>query len=269
MAISDVSPSTFRPPVAKPKPTISRSEIPTSPQKQTKAEKRSKRHRTEDKSEVPDDESIPEVTPKEKKTKKRKREAEVSVDEDNEQIDEEKSGKKSKKKSKRAKKTEPEPTTTLDVAPKKKRKNKTGFSDPSEDASLSEQSQKCLSYAFLQFHRPSKWKFNKARQNWLIRNIWSKEMVPEDHLPLLFGYLAKVQGGVRENLLQSCRTALEKPKIEAPSSDSTVPGEDAPTDPTPAPSAPPAPTPTEANHTKATRAQALIDLLASSDSVAP
>lgn len=34
-----------------------------------------------------------------------------------------------------------------------------------------------LEYAFLQMNRPSKWKFNKARQNWLIRNVWNPEAV--------------------------------------------------------------------------------------------
>jgi len=88
-------------------------------------------------------------------------------------------------------------TTTSDKphkSEKNKRKNKTGFPDPGDDNSLSEQSKKCscphlplciltdpnpqaLAYAFSQFRRPGKWKFNKARQNWLIRNIWSSETV--------------------------------------------------------------------------------------------
>jgi len=34
-----------------------------------------------------------------------------------------------------------------------------------------------LEYAFLQFNKPSKWKFNKAKQNWLLRHVWSSEEV--------------------------------------------------------------------------------------------
>ena len=34
-----------------------------------------------------------------------------------------------------------------------------------------------LSYAYLQLEEPSSWKFNKARQNWLLRNVWSEEAV--------------------------------------------------------------------------------------------
>ena len=26
-------------------------------------------------------------------------------------------------------------------------------------------------------NKPKKWKFNKARQNWIVRNIWSPEAV--------------------------------------------------------------------------------------------
>jgi hypothetical protein len=79
--------------------------------------------------------------------------------------------------------------------PKKKHKNRTNFADPREDTQLNTQSRKgthysvvarldefsllstALEYVFTQMNRPSRWKFNKARQNWLIRNIWSSETV--------------------------------------------------------------------------------------------
>jgi hypothetical protein len=78
--------------------------------------------------------------------------------------------------------------------PKKKHKNRTNFSDPREDMQLNMQSRKgahytlaligwilllstALEYVFTQMNRPSRWKFNKARQNWLIRNVWSSESV--------------------------------------------------------------------------------------------
>ncbi|KAK7061467.1 DNA helicase [Favolaschia claudopus] len=92
---------------------------------------------------------------------------------------------------------------------KKKRKNRTGFPDPSEDPTLSEQASKALCYAFSQFHKSkhTQWKFSKARQNWLIRNIWS-DKIPDDHLPLTIQYLSNVQGGVRETLLKECRSQI-------------------------------------------------------------
>ncbi|ESK97443.1 nucleolar protein [Moniliophthora roreri MCA 2997] len=91
---------------------------------------------------------------------------------------------------------------------KKKSKNKTGFPDPEVDLTLSDQARKALSYAFTQFRRPKKWKFQKARQNWLVRNFWSDKNIPETQIPLVLKYLANVQGGVRENLIKSCHDIL-------------------------------------------------------------
>ncbi|KAH9947282.1 hypothetical protein B0H21DRAFT_346134 [Amylocystis lapponica] len=96
-----------------------------------------------------------------------------------------------------------EPTTST----KKHKKRKHEFAEfvvPGEDESLSEQACKALEYAFSQFQDPASWKFNKARQNWLIRNIWSEEAIPEAHMPLLTRYLANVQGGAREALVKTC-----------------------------------------------------------------
>ncbi|KAF5387860.1 hypothetical protein D9615_000161 [Tricholomella constricta] len=180
------------------------------------------------------------VAKREKMRRKRKREA--ASDNEGEDADAEDASKKAKKRSKSSGSGD----TTSDVSAKK-RKNKTGFLDPTEDASLSDQSQKCLVYAFFQFHRPSKWKFNKARQNWLV---------PERYLPLALGYLAKVQGGVRENLLQSCHAALEPSKVVESPAESA-----APIDPTPTESIPL----TDAETVKKARAMVLVDLLGSSE----
>ena len=34
-----------------------------------------------------------------------------------------------------------------------------------------------LSYAFERCQKVDNWKFNKARQNWLLRNVWSEQAV--------------------------------------------------------------------------------------------
>lgn len=47
-----------------------------------------------------------------------------------------------------------------------------------------------------QFGTPA-WKFNKARQGWLLRNLWSSEEIPNDHVATVVGYLKTVMGGVR------------------------------------------------------------------------
>ncbi|KAJ6629245.1 hypothetical protein B0H10DRAFT_33049 [Mycena sp. CBHHK59/15] len=97
---------------------------------------------------------------------------------------------------------------TREPKKKKQKKNKTGFPDPQDDPLLSEQASKALSYAFSQFRKPKTWKFNKARQNWLIRNLWSNETVPDTYLALVVQYLSNVKGGVRETLIKESQSAL-------------------------------------------------------------
>ncbi|KAG6903360.1 hypothetical protein C0995_013113 [Termitomyces sp. Mi166 len=278
MTNSETSPSTSRPPVPKPKLTTSLESDVSSTTKQTKGETKLNRSRKDNNLDATKEFAPEDVPKKEKKSKKRKREADLPVDDHAETKED--SGKKIKKKLKHTEEVDSH-TITSDVVPAKKRKNKTGFPDPNEDACLSEQSKKYfskqlgLAYAFLQFHRPSKWKFNKARQNWILRNIWSSEMIPETHLPLAYGYLAKVQGGVREvkqaitllgNLLLLCRTILENPKVEATSSEKAGPVDGTPAETGSTPTT--LPTPSVIENSKEIRAQALIDLLSSSDTVA-
>ncbi|KAL0581955.1 hypothetical protein V5O48_000012 [Marasmius crinis-equi] len=165
---------------------------------------------------------------KKRKSKEKGKEKEKAAC-DQEKTDEEKTFKKEKKKKRKRETTGDD---AEDVEPPKKRsKNKTGFPDPEEDSTLSEQAQRgsslplcrsvdnadaspALSYAFIQFRRPKKWKFQKARQNWLIRNFWSDKSVPETHVPLVLKYLSNVQGGVRENLIKTCNSIItSKPPI--------------------------------------------------------
>ncbi|KAF8917819.1 hypothetical protein CPB85DRAFT_141310 [Mucidula mucida] len=135
----------------------------------------------------------PEFVPK--KMKKRKRDAEAEAD---------------------------DAILSTEPVKKKKHKNKTGLLDPSEDSSLSEQAQKALSYAFTQFRHPKRWKFQKARQNWLIRNAWSAESIPDAHMPLVLKYLTNVQGGVRENLVKTCQSYLTVPIVVDPAAGETA-----------------------------------------------
>ncbi|PFH52642.1 hypothetical protein AMATHDRAFT_46186 [Amanita thiersii Skay4041] len=81
--------------------------------------------------------------------------------------------------------------------------------DPSNDSSLPDQARKALEYAYLQYTSPSEWKFNKARQNWLIRNVWLSKMIPDDHFPLVAWYLKSVKGGVKDTLINACHLNLK------------------------------------------------------------
>ncbi|KIM45852.1 hypothetical protein M413DRAFT_295420 [Hebeloma cylindrosporum] len=93
--------------------------------------------------------------------------------------------------------------------PKKKHKNRTEFSDPRVDATLNNQSRKALEYVFTLMNRPSKWKFNKARQNWVIRNVWASDAISDIYFPLVVKYLNTVQGGSREKLKETCESYLK------------------------------------------------------------
>ncbi|KAJ3998278.1 hypothetical protein F5050DRAFT_1806074 [Lentinula boryana] len=141
-----------------------------------------------------------EVSSEKMKEKKRRKDSELDAE-----------GAPTKRKKKR-KREESENTDTGDTLqaekPKeKKSRNKTGFLDPAEEPSLSAQAQKALSYAFEQFRKPSKWKFQKARQNWIIRN-WVTENIPDSQIPLVLKYLSNVQGNTRENLTKTCELII-------------------------------------------------------------
>lgn len=88
---------------------------------------------------------------------------------------------------------------TLSVTKPRKKKKDHGptdilFPDPSADESLPDQSRKgmppdsrvyllimrrfaALSYAYARFQDQPSWKFNKAKQIWLVKRLWSEEMV--------------------------------------------------------------------------------------------
>ncbi|TFK76163.1 hypothetical protein BDN72DRAFT_954670 [Pluteus cervinus] len=125
-----------------------------------------------------------------------------------------------KKKEKKPKPDLTDSTATSTSKPKKKsskrKSNTTGFLDPEDDTQLSEQARKALSYAFLQHHSPSEWKFNKARQNWLVRNVFNIDLVPDSHLPLVLKYLTDVKGGTRSKLIQTCRDLISEAKATTP-----------------------------------------------------
>ncbi|KAJ7781510.1 hypothetical protein B0H16DRAFT_1498640 [Mycena metata] len=185
---------------------------------------------------------------------------EVDVSEDGPKIGKPKRGKRRRDETP-AEDVPEEVAASIEPPKKKPRKNKTGFPDPQDDSSLSEQASKALCYAFTQFRKPSKWKFSKARQNWLIRNIWS-DAIPDTYLPLTIQYLSNVKGGVRETLIKECQSLLAVPP-PAPENPS---GEVAPTT---QPASTQAATDSEVAQIKHARARALLDALESTQSEPP
>ncbi|KAF7971786.1 hypothetical protein HWV62_36155 [Athelia sp. TMB] len=188
-----------------------------SPARKSKKSKRAKGSDEEDAAAVDNSEEL------EKKSKKKKRKHADREDQHSialvDATDDVSGVERKKKKRKRDRDlTEPGPVEqdekTIRKSSRKKRKNivDTGFPNPEEDATLAtDQARKALTYAYTQFSDPDTWKFNKARQNWLIRNLWSNQTIPDIHLPLVARYLSNVQGGVRKNLVATCKASLSAP----------------------------------------------------------
>ncbi|KAF9490538.1 hypothetical protein BDN71DRAFT_1454142 [Pleurotus eryngii] len=136
----------------------------------------------------------------------------------------------SKPKKKKSKKRDPSLSHEADAIEEPvKKKRRRSKPDPAEDEALSEQARKALIYAHSYVRYPDSWKFNKARQNWLIRNIWSDELIPETYFPMSIKYLSSVEGGIREALIQACKTLLTGAAAEANVEATDSPKDDAAT----------------------------------------
>ncbi|WWC88651.1 uncharacterized protein L201_003564 [Kwoniella dendrophila CBS 6074] len=91
------------------------------------------------------------------------------------------------------------------------------------DTELSDQAKKNIYYAHLfSISRTSEgpeqsseittnWKFAKAKQNWLIRNIFSIDEIPDKYVELVFDYLKTVQGLSKTNLIESAKKIITPP----------------------------------------------------------
>ncbi|GAC96258.1 hypothetical protein PHSY_003838 [Pseudozyma hubeiensis SY62] len=117
--------------------------------------------------------------------------------------------------------------------------------DPNTDLRLSDQAKQAIQYAQIYIKDKSQWKFNKAKQNWLLRNALSvppsdydaslarkqvetssaaedsedaaeegENFVPEDFVPVVTAYLTSVMGGARLRLIESLREAINAPVVE-------------------------------------------------------
>ncbi|SPO23209.1 uncharacterized protein UTRI_01887 [Ustilago trichophora] len=119
--------------------------------------------------------------------------------------------------------------------------------DPNTDLRLSEQAKQAIQYAQVYTKDKSQWKFNKAKQNWLLRNALSvppsdydpalarkqpdstataegaaeeaedaeegENFVPEDFVLVVTAYLNSVMGGARLRLIESLKEAVNAPII--------------------------------------------------------
>ncbi|KAG2077681.1 hypothetical protein BDR04DRAFT_563312 [Suillus decipiens] len=142
------------------------------------------------------------------------------------QTPEEAASEKSERKKKKKRKAKEQLEETPDRKPFKKKKGHPPpdlpSTDPSVDESLPDQSRKALSYAYARFEDPPNWKFNKAKQIWLIKRLWSEEMIPEKYFVLVTKYLADVKGGIRDNLIQMCNSIVASETPDPVTSESAI-----------------------------------------------
>ena len=126
--------------------------------------------------------------------------------------------------------------------------------DPNTDLRLSDQAKQAIQYAQIYAKDKSQWKFNKAKQNWLLRNALSvapsdydaelarkqdgkadpaegedkdgeqeeegENFVPDDFVPVVTAYLTSVMGGARQRLIESLREAVNAPAVTLPQTQS-------------------------------------------------
>jgi len=57
-------------------------------------------------------------------------------------------------------------------------------------------------------HPEIEWKFNKARQNWLVRHVWDPAVLPDKDFKNVRKYLKTTQGAVRKELIEQCNAVV-------------------------------------------------------------
>ncbi|KAH7344945.1 hypothetical protein B0J17DRAFT_712574 [Rhizoctonia solani] len=97
------------------------------------------------------------------------------------------------------------------------------YTNPLTDETLSDLTQRGLAYAYQYAQHVSltsdseraakqAWKFNKARQNWLLRNITDPTIIPDSYLPISLIYVNSIQGGARNGLRKTCKATKKQAK---------------------------------------------------------
>ncbi|QRV76484.1 hypothetical protein RhiJN_04499 [Ceratobasidium sp. AG-Ba] len=100
------------------------------------------------------------------------------------------------------------------------------YTNPLTDTSLPELSRRGLAYAYQYAQHISlpsdaarraqqPWKFNKGRQNWIIRNVTEPSVIPDGYLALAMVYIESIMGGARDALRKTCKTTKKRAKAAA------------------------------------------------------
>ncbi|KAF8609348.1 hypothetical protein BDV93DRAFT_518181 [Ceratobasidium sp. AG-I] len=95
--------------------------------------------------------------------------------------------------------------------------------NPLTDESLPELSQRGLAYAYQYAQHVSlpsdserathqAWKFNKGRQNWVLRNVTNPTTIPDPYLSLAMIYVTSIKGGALDSLKKTCKMTMREAK---------------------------------------------------------
>ncbi|KAF8531508.1 hypothetical protein JB92DRAFT_2850658 [Gautieria morchelliformis] len=97
------------------------------------------------------------------------------------------------------------------------------YPDPTKDAALTAPALKALSYVHTHVSSPDSWKFSKARQNWVVRNLWDDKAIPDMYFPSCVKYVANIRGNTRDMLTKSSQSVLDDVSENTANSDTVKP----------------------------------------------
>ncbi|XP_017668851.1 PREDICTED: uncharacterized protein C7orf50 homolog isoform X1 [Lepidothrix coronata] len=168
--------------------------------KEKKAEKRKKL-----KQHVAQKEELePETEPVKKKKKKQKQNLQATKEEEDLIAEEEQE-------------LTPEEKRKLERKLKKERKKKekqlmreAGISIKKAAPQKPSGSERALAYLTSWSENPGEWKFQKARQTWLLLHMYDKEKVPDKYFTILLDYLQGLQGGARDKTVEKAEAFMKE-----------------------------------------------------------
>ncbi|XP_051638535.1 uncharacterized protein C7orf50 homolog isoform X2 [Manacus candei] len=71
-------------------------------------------------------------------------------------------------------------------------------------------SERALAYLTSWSENPGEWKFQKARQTWLLLHMYDKEKVPDKYFTILLDYLQGLQGGARDKTVEKAEAFMKE-----------------------------------------------------------
>lgn len=67
----------------------------------------------------------------------------------------------------------------------------------------------CLDYIRLFKSNPTEWKFQKNKQNWILKQMWNSEKVPKEEFDICKKYILKLTGAARKVTLEKAHEILK------------------------------------------------------------